>query len=209
MFTKYTWSKMRVALSICPKIKSISLSINSLYSLRLQLICCSSSLRICKQKQISFSFLWHTHPQRCHLVHTSFDVMFSRSWNIMMLRSLALIRHSVLSRSVGLHKISQNISMWQLERTPTKTARIPLFKYIVYSPVHYSLWTLLVMLIHFNIVTSFYYQWKWNNSCIELIIRISPHLSTNMAGESGRVVSRSVIAFHSLMQLCSEVMLLS
>ena len=35
------------------------------------------------------------------------------------------------------------------------------------------------------------------------------HLSTNMVGESGRVVSRSVIVFHSLMQLCSEVMQLS
>ncbi len=44
------------------------------------------------------------------LAHASFDVMFSRSWNVMMLRSLALMRHSVLSRSVGLHKMSQYIS---------------------------------------------------------------------------------------------------
>lgn len=34
-------------------------------------------------------------------------------------------------------------------------------------------------------------------------------LSTNMDGESGRVVSRSFIAFHSLMQLWSEAMQLS
>lgn len=48
-------------------------------------------------------FLW----LRCWLAHTSFDVMFSRSWNVMMLRSLALMRHSVRSRSVGLQIISQ------------------------------------------------------------------------------------------------------
>lgn len=34
-------------------------------------------------------------------------------------------------------------------------------------------------------------------------------LSTNMEGESGRVVSRSFIVFHSLMQLWSEAMQLS
>lgn len=102
MFTKYTWSKMSVALSICPRIKSISLSINSLYSLRLQLICCSSSFRICKQnKHLYFAFyidtLWSL-----AIWDTSFDVTSSRSWNIIILRSLALIRHSVRSLSVGL-----------------------------------------------------------------------------------------------------------
>ena len=34
-------------------------------------------------------------------------------------------------------------------------------------------------------------------------------LSTNMVGESGRGVSKSFMAFHSLMQLCSEAMQLS
>lgn len=38
---------------------------------------------------------------------------------------------------------------------------------------------------------------------------VESHRSTNMVGESGRVVSRSVIAFHSLTQLCSDVMQLS
>lgn len=42
---------------------------------------------------------------------TSLEVMFSRSWNVMMLRNLALIRHSVLSRSVGLCTMSRRKSV--------------------------------------------------------------------------------------------------
>ena len=52
----------------------------------------------------------HAKSRSAPLSHTSFDVMFSRSWNVMMLRSLALMRHSVLSRSVGLHIMSQYVS---------------------------------------------------------------------------------------------------
>ena len=43
----------------------------------------------------------------------------------------------------------------------------------------------------------------------ERVRRRRTHLSTNRAGESGRVDSRSCMAFHSLMQLCSELMQLS
>lgn len=39
--------------------------------------------------------------------------------------------------------------------------------------------------------------------------RVCTHLSTKIAGESGRSVSRSCMAFHSLMQLCSELIQLS
>lgn len=116
ILTKYTWSKISVGLSIWPRIRSISLSINSLYSLRLQLICCSSSLRIWGQgsNMKRFTFLQHClHGRGVDLAHTSFEVMFSRSWNVMMLRSLALMRDSVLSRSVGLHIMSQySAAVW-------------------------------------------------------------------------------------------------
>lgn len=40
-------------------------------------------------------------------------------------------------------------------------------------------------------------------------LRTRTHLSANRAGESGLVDSRSCMAFHSLMQLCSEPMQLS
>lgn len=51
---------------------------------------------------------------------------------------------------------------------------------------------------------------KCSNSCNRYMKQpAGSHRSTNMVGESGRVVSRSVMAFHSLMQLCSEVMQLS
>lgn len=58
---------------------------------------------------------------------TSLEVMFSRSWNVMMLRNLALIKHSVLSRSVGLRTRGQHssvkLSKIQQNRTEAKTER--------------------------------------------------------------------------------------
>lgn len=40
----------------------------------------------------------------CAVYFTCLQVTFSRSWHVMMLLSLALIRHSVLSLSEGLPK---------------------------------------------------------------------------------------------------------
>lgn len=53
---------------------------------------------------------------------TSLEVMFSRSWKVMMLRNLALIRHSVLSRSVGLCTTSRQKSVMasKIKRNKTK-----------------------------------------------------------------------------------------
>lgn len=53
---------------------------------------------------------------------TSLEVMFSRSWNVMMLRSLALIMHSVLSRSVGLHITNRHKSapLWHRKQPQNK-----------------------------------------------------------------------------------------
>lgn len=81
----------------------------------------------------------------------------------MMLLSLALIRHSVLSLSDGLPKTK-----------PCKP----------HEPSR------------FGVYGNFFN------------LRVTD-LSTNMEGESGRVVSRSFIVFHSLMQLWSEAMQLS
>lgn len=92
----------------------------------------------------------------------------------MMLLSLALIRHSVLSLSDGLPKMK-----------PHK---------------HHRRW------VSFNNTRT-----KISVSvCVQNTIQDTlTDLSTNMEGESGRVVSKSFIAFHSLMQLWSEAMQLS
>lgn len=50
------------------------------------------------------------------------------------------------------------------------------------------------------------FSWEPSQTCL---IKFRTDLSTKRAGESGRVDSRSCIAFHSLMQLWSELMQLS
>lgn len=86
----------------------------------------------------------------------------------MMLLSLALIRHSVLSLSEGLAKIQITAVIQQHLFLKTSSHKETGASHFVFTD-----------------------------------------LSTNMVGESGRVVSRSFMAFHSLMQLWSEPMELS
>lgn len=67
--TRYKWSKIRDGLSIWPRISSISLSINSLNSFKLQFMCFSSSFRICRAENkgchlesclFSRNIYWHS-----------------------------------------------------------------------------------------------------------------------------------------------------
>lgn len=124
-------------------------------------------------------FLMIRHELGCVFGPTSFDVMFSRSWKVMMVRSLAPMRHSVLSRSVGLQGSVQE----SLQPLTSKNLRL------IHQSVEAFLKRSLTRCIR----------------CRRLFQLAAPHLSTNMVGESGRVVSRSVMAFHSLTQLCSEL----
>lgn len=57
VLTRKTWSKMAVGLSIWPRMTIISLSMYSLNSRRLHVICISSSVRILKRER-------HTHTWR-------------------------------------------------------------------------------------------------------------------------------------------------
>lgn len=69
--------------------------------------------------------------------------------------------------------------------------------------------------IHSVTVIQVFQQWKVQQWLVPLRKEymssrfMCTDLSTNMGGESGRVVSKSFIAFHSLMQLWSEAMQLS
>lgn len=60
--TRYKWSKIREGLSIWPRISSISLSMNSLNSFKLQFMCFSSSFRICRAEN-----------KGCHLESSLFN----------------------------------------------------------------------------------------------------------------------------------------
>ncbi len=102
-----------------------------------------------------------------------------------MLLSLALIRHSVLSLSEGLPKIK-----------PYKNLSTHTIIAVHEMPSYFN-----------NRCSSV--KFRSLHKASDLSLLVFTDLSTNMGGESGRVVSKSFIAFHSLMQLWSEAMQLS
>lgn len=141
---------------------------------------------------------------------TSLDVTFSRSCSIMMLLSLVLMRHSVRSLSVGLERAPDE------DYTPRSAFGLGHAKSLASkfqaraSSLLSSVW---------NVGVEHVKETRHSLTCCTQAFRTTcekegdeagrTHLSPNMAGESGRSVSRSCMAFHSLMQLCSDEMQLS